>query len=85
MFENFLLIKFNISFLSIEEPGFKGFDSPVYPGEFDDNFENAMEREQSPGIPEENFELYKKNLQMHDQNQEKIVSIFVLTLDTALK
>lgn len=55
-------------------------------GEFEENdFENANEREQSPGLPEENFELYKKNVEMHDQNQEKIVSTFIFTLNILLR
>lgn len=72
----FPLIKFNINYVHVEEPGFKGFDI-LDTGEFEDNnFENVIEREQSP-VPEENFELYKKNVEIHDQNQEKIVSNFI--------
>lgn len=72
----FLKLKF---YLCVEEPGFKGFVSPVYNGDVDFNFnDNYDDQDQLLSDNADNFQSYQQNainMQKHEQNQIEIVRV----------
>lgn len=67
-------------------PESEGSDSPIYSEEFhDNNLINPDEHELPLMMSQENVESRKKDVDMHDQNQEKIVSKLIFTLVTVLE
>lgn len=68
-------------YIHIAKSELEDFDCPIYTGEFEDIHRNDYELEQPQVITEE-IELSREDVNIHNQNQEKIVSKLIFTLVT---